>query len=51
MQHKYGDNVIKTFTHDAVECMKLASYDDKTGEVASPMDAYITEVKAADKRT
>ncbi len=29
--------------------MKLATYNKKTGEVASPMDAYIAEVENADK--
>ncbi len=47
--HKYRDNVVKSFTPNAVEHMKSSIYDDKTGEVAPPMDAYITEVKEADK--
>ncbi len=41
MQHKYGDEVVKNFTLDAIEQMKSATYNDKTGEVSSPMDAYI----------
>ncbi len=49
MHHKFGDDVTKNFTLDAVKGMKLSIYDEKTGKVASPMDAYIAEVKDEDK--
>ncbi len=46
--HKFRDQVIKNFTPDAVEQMKLATYDKKIGEVASLMDTYIVEVENVD---
>ncbi len=49
MQHKYGDKVVNNFTPDAVEQMKFAIYDDQTGEISFPMDAYIKEVEEANK--
>ncbi len=34
---------------DAVEWMKMATYDTKSVEVSSPMDDYIVAVEAADR--
>ncbi len=35
--------------NDVVEWMKTATYDEKSWEVSSTMDAYITEVESEDK--
>ncbi len=49
VQHEYGDKVVKSFTPNTVAWMKSETYDDQTGEISSPMDAYIKEVEEEDK--
>ncbi len=49
MRQKFGNNVIKNFTPNMVECMKMAIFDPEMGKVASLMDVYITEVEVTDK--
>ncbi len=48
LQHKLGDDIVKSFTLDMVELIHNASYDGESGEVTSLMDAYISKVVAAD---
>ncbi len=47
--HKYGDRIIKSFTLEAVDKMKMGTFNAKSVEVLSPMDAYITVVEAGVK--
>ncbi len=50
LRHKYSNEIMKSFTPDVEECMKTVIYIENSGEISSPMDAYITEVEASDEK-
>ncbi len=47
LPHKFADNIMKSFTLDAVECMQIAEYDVDR-EVLSPMDACMSTEEVGD---